>query len=161
MQPEALPDDPQAYRELCDKLAILSLPLPKGKPSSPKGEQWRGKTYSLESNELKLESVAIHFGEARNTFIMRDGRGEHSVQVGYATWLKGTTSLHGPGVEPVAACGAWTAEDTYEVRLCYYGDAICPVFRFHYKSGGLQLEVEPNVSWEPITVTTITGRVAG
>ncbi|GHO60284.1 serine hydrolase domain-containing protein [Ktedonobacter robiniae] len=161
MQPEALPADPQAYGGLYDKLAILSLPLPKGQPSSPKAEQWWGKTYKLESNDLKLESVAIKFGDERGTLIVRDERGEHSMQVGYATWLKGTTDMRGHGDEPVAACGAWTAEDTYEVRICYYEGVFCPVFRFHYTSGELQLEVEPNASWGPTTVTTITGRVVG
>jgi CubicO group peptidase (beta-lactamase class C family) len=161
MQPEALPANPRAYGELYDKLALLSLPLPKGQPSSPRAEQWRGKTYKLESNDLKLESVAIKFGYERGTLIMGDERGEHSIQVGYATWLKGITDRRGHGDEPVAACGAWTAEDIYEVRVCYYEGEFCPVFRFHYTGSEVQLEVEPNVSWDPTTVTTITGRVAG
>lgn len=161
MQPEALPADPQAYGKLYDKLAVLSLPLPKGQPSSPKVEQWWGKTYKLENNDLKLESVAIKFGDEHGTLIVRDERGEHPMQVGYATWLKGTTDMRGHGDEPVAACGAWTAEDTYEVRVCYYEGVFCQVFRFHYTSGELQLEVEPNVSWGPTTVTAITGRVVG
>jgi hypothetical protein len=92
---------------------------------------------------------------------VRDERGEHPMQVGYATWLKGTTDVRGYGDEPVAACGAWTAEDTYEVSVCYYEGVFCPVFRFHYTSGELRLEVEPNVSWDSTTVTTITGCVAG
>jgi hypothetical protein len=161
MQPGALPVDPRAWGKLCDKLAVLSLPLPKGQPLSPRAEQGWGKTYNLESNGLKLESVAIKFGYERGTLIVRDGRGEHPMQVGYATWLKGTTDLRGHGDEPVAACGAWTAEDTYEVRVCYYEGVFCPVFRFHYTSGELQLEVEPNVSWGSTTVLTMTGRVAG
>jgi CubicO group peptidase (beta-lactamase class C family) len=170
MQPEALPADPQACGELCDKLAVLSLPLPKGQPSSPWAEQWWGKTCKLESNDLKLESVAIEFGDDRGTLIVRgdrgtlivrDDRGEHPMQVGYDTWLKGNTDARGHGVEPVATCGAWTAEDTYEVRVCYYEGVYCPVVRFHDTSGALQLEVESNVSWGSTAVTTITGRVAG
>ena len=71
--------------------------------------------------------------------------------------------MRGHGDEPIAACGAWTAEDTYEVRVCCYEDAFCPVFRFHYTSDELRLEVEPNASWdwEPTGVTKITGRVNG
>jgi CubicO group peptidase (beta-lactamase class C family) len=161
MQPEALPADSQAYGEFCDKLAVLSLPLPKGQPSSPKAEQWWGKTYQLGSNDLKLERVAIKFGHECNLLVVNDERGEHPIQVGYRTWLKGTTDVRGLGEEPVAACGAWTAEDTYEVRVCYYERVFCPVLRFRYTGDELQLEVEPNVSWGAVTVTTITGRVAG
>jgi hypothetical protein len=31
--------------------------------------------------------------------------------------------------------------------------------RFHYTRDDLHLDVEPNVAWDPPTVTTITGRV--
>jgi hypothetical protein len=82
------------------------------------------------------------------------------MQVGHGKWLKGTTEMRGHGDEPVAACGAWTAEDTYEVRVCYYEAVFCTVFCLRYASGELQLEVEPNVSWDETTVTTIPGRVA-
>jgi hypothetical protein len=160
MRPEALPQNPQAYRECCDKLAVLSLPLAKGQPSSPRAEQWSGKTYEFESNDLKLESVAVKFGYDRSTLVVRDEGGEHLMEVGNAKWLKGTTDIRGHGKEPVAACGAWTAEDTYEVRVCYYETEFCPVFCFRYKCGELQLDVEPNVSWDQTTVTTIAGRVA-
>jgi CubicO group peptidase (beta-lactamase class C family) len=160
MQPRALPADLQAHDELCEELAVLSLPLPNGRPSSPRAKQWSGKTYRLESNDLKLESVAIKFGDKRSRLVVCVEGREHAVQVGYATWLKGTTDVRGHDNEPIAACGAWTAENAYEVRLCFYEGEYCPVFRFHYKRGQLQLEVEPNVSWEPIKVTTINGRVA-
>jgi len=163
MQPETLPANSQAYNELRDKLAILSLPLAKGQASSPNTRQWSGKTYNLESNHLKFESVAIQFGHRSNTLILCDDLGEHLIQIGTSTWLKGITGVRGRGDEPIAACGAWTAEDTYEVRVCCHEDAYCPVFRFHYTSGELQLEVEPNATWdwEPAGVTKIAGRRTG
>jgi hypothetical protein len=161
MQPRALPADRQAYDELCDELAVLALPLPQGRPSSSRAKQWSGKTYKLESNALKLESIAIKFGNKRSTLSVCVEQREHPVQIGYGTWLNGTTDIRGHDNEPIAACGAWTAENTYEVRLCFYDGEYCPVFRFHYKRGQLQLEIEPNVAWEPVMVTTINGRVAG
>jgi hypothetical protein len=163
MQPKALPADSQSYNKLCDKLAALSLPLVKGQASSPKADQLSGKAYKLESNHLSLKSVAIQFGDSGNTLILRDDRGEHSIPIGTSTWLKGTTGLRARGEEPITACGAWTADDTYEVRVCWTEDAYCPVFRFHYTSDELQLEVEPNATWdwEPAGVTRITGRAAG
>jgi hypothetical protein len=105
MQPEALPADPPAYEELCAKLGLPSLPLPEGQPSSPRAEQWSEITFKLESNDLKLERVAIKFGAERDTMIVRDERGEHSMQVGRGRWLKGTTDARGLADEPVAAGG--------------------------------------------------------
>ncbi len=159
MQPKALPAEPQAYRALRDKLAILTLPVPKGQPSSPGAERWSGKTYELETNDLNIESVTIKFGQEGSTLIVRDERGEHPIQVGYATWLKGTTDVRGNGDEHVAACGAWMTDDTYEMRICYYERVFCPVFRFRYTSGKLQMGAEPNVSWDSRATTTITGHM--
>jgi hypothetical protein len=161
MQPEALPANLQAYDELSAKLRRLSLQLPKGQPSSPRAEQWSEKTYKLETNDLKFESVAIKFGTGCGTVTVRDGRGEHSMRIGRGTWLKGTTDARGYAEEPVAAGGAWTTENTYEVRVCYYEAEFCPLFRFHYTSTELHLEVEPNVSWSSTAPMTITGLAAG
>jgi len=163
LQPESLPANSQAYHELCDKLATLSLPLASGGASSLNAEQWSGKTYRLEDNYFKLESITIRFAERDSTLILRDGRGEHPIQVGYSTWLKGISNARGRGDEPIAASGAWTAENTYEVRLCCTGDAYCPIYRFHYTGDKLQLEIEPNAiwDWEPAGVTKITGRSSG
>jgi hypothetical protein len=160
MHPKTLPADPQGYGALCEKLAALSLPLPNGQPSSPKSNQWPGKTYKLDTNHLKLKSVTIMFNHERSTLSLRDERGEHPIQIGYGAWLKETTNLRGQHNEPIAASGAWTAEDTYEVRLCYYHSFFCPLFRFRYMSRELQIEIEPNVSWTPPAITKITGRVA-
>jgi hypothetical protein len=123
-------------------------------------DRWSGKPYQLETNHLKFETVAIKFNDRRSTLIVRDERGEHPIQAGFRTWLKDTTDLRGYDGEPVAATGAWIAEDTYEIRVCYYHSQFCPVFRLHYVDGELKLEVEPNVSWSAPTMTTITGRVA-
>jgi hypothetical protein len=91
---------------------------------------------------------------------MRDERDEYPIHVGSDSWLTGTVDVRGQGNEPVAACGAWTAEDVYEVRVCFYAGVFCPVFRFSDASGVLRLDVEPNVSWDPPPAATIAGRVA-
>jgi CubicO group peptidase (beta-lactamase class C family) len=161
MQTEALPANPQAYGELREKLAVLSLPLPNGQLSAPGAEQRSGKIYKLESNDLNLESIAIKFSQEAGTLIIGDERGEHPIQVGYATWLKGTTDVRGHVDECVAACGAWTADNSYEVRICYCESMFCPVFRFHYIDSDLQLEVEPNVWWGNPTLRRIKGTARG
>lgn len=159
IQPDRLPAGPAAHGKLSDKLAALSLPLPEGKPLSPNAGQWSEKTYTLEENELQFERVAVRFSDQSSTVTIRNQHGEHQIEAGYGTWNQGITGARGFGDEPVAASGAWTAEDTYEVRICYTRGEFCPVLRFHYTNGELQLEVEPNVSWGPTEVKTITGRV--
>lgn len=157
MQPAALPANPQAQNQLCDKLANLSLPLPQGEPTSALAANWSGTEYRLESNELHLESVAIEFGDARSTLSVRDDRGEFRIEVGNGTWSHGAVRGHGNGAEPLAACGAWASEATYEVRVCYTEREIGSVLRFHYDNGELQLTVEPNVSWGSTEIRSISG----
>jgi hypothetical protein len=157
LQPEALPANPQAYAELCDKLASLSLPLTQGQPSSPLAEPYSGKTYDLEDSELQLASVTLEFGEEQSKLIVRGERGEYAIQIGYGAWQRGHS---GYSDEPVAACGAWTAVDTYEIRLCHTTRVYCPIFRFHFSDNQLQLEVEPNVFWGLTGIRRITGHLA-
>mgnify|MGYP001022096164 CR=1 FL=1 len=78
--------------------------------------------------------------------------------VGYGAWLKGMSDLRGRGEEPIAACGAWTADDTYEARVAYYESEVGLVLRCHYGDDQVRLEVAPNVSWGSTDPTTIIGR---
>ncbi|MFN8484887.1 MAG: serine hydrolase [Anaerolineae bacterium] len=161
MQPSALPDDAQAYGALRDKLAALALPLPLGQPTSADMAQWSGTTYHLEPNDLKIANVTMEFNDDGSAaLVLLDERGGHAAPVGYGEWARGTGNLRGRGDEPVAACGAWTTEDTYEVRMAYYESEVCPVLRFRYAGDELELEVAPNVSWGPIDPVVIVGRAA-
>jgi len=157
MQLEALPADPRAYGELCERLATLKLPLPEGEATSPGVVNWWGKTYQLEQSDLQLTRVAFEFNSEYSTLTLGDNDGLQSIQVGHGMWLKGTTNVRGQVGEPIAACGAWTNEDTYEVRICFYESEFCPVLRFHFTNGELQLEGTPNVSWGSVTPKKITG----
>ncbi|MFT3890051.1 MAG: serine hydrolase [Anaerolineales bacterium] len=159
MKSDVLPAESSDYEELRDKLAALSLPMADGSASSPKADQWSGKVYKLEANPFNLESVTLQFGESNSTLILRDARGEHPIQIGHSTWSNGISNMRGRGDEPVAASGAWIADDTYEVRVCCTGDNYCPVFRFYYQGGELHFETEPNATWdwEPSGVTKILG----
>jgi hypothetical protein len=160
MQAQSLPANPQACDELRARLAGLSLPLPDGQFSSPRAATVHGKSYVLAANDLQLKSAAIEFGAEVDTLTLCDERGPHRVQIGHGSWMNGTANLRGVGDEPVAACGAWTDDDTCEVRICIQESEVCPVLRFRFEAGqfaALHLEVEPNVSWGDTAVVTIAG----
>lgn len=159
MRPEPLPvTNVPALKE---KLANLSLPVVQGQASSSWAAKCAGKTYTLAQNELLLDSVTLEFAEGGSTMIVQDPRGGHPIPVGYGEWKQGKTDARGYGDDPVAACGAWTAEDTYEVRLCYTERVFCPRFRFHFTGDELQLEMEPNVFWADTNVRRIAGKMQG
>lgn len=157
LQPAPLPANPPAYAALCNKLANLSLPLAVGQPSSPLAKEYSGKTYQVADDELRLKSIALEFGDAQSKLLVSDARGDHIIQIGHGVWQSGQSSYSD---EPVAACGAWTAVNTYEIRLCYTTRVYCPILRFHFADDKLQLEVDPNVFWGLAHIRTITGYTA-
>lgn len=159
--PNPLPADPVAQGELTGTLAALTLPLPNGQPSSPRAAEWSGQMYALEPNDLHFERVALTFGSDRSTLTLRSEYGNSSFPVGHGAWLPGHANLRGKGGQPVAACGAWTSDDTFEVRICLTEDVYCPVFLFHYGKDGLRLDVKANASWGAATATAIVGRKVG
>ena len=160
MKSEPLPVDPKAKKALHDKLQRLTLPLPPGKPTSPNTKRWSGIPYQLEQNELQLTHVILEFGEKDNKLTFQVADYKHVIQVGSNTWFEGTISTR-VDEEHIAACGAWTSENSYEVRICFIEGEFCPIFRFHFSGNQLQLELEPNVSWEEVVITTINGIKSG
>ena len=161
MRPEPLPADPRSHDELRETLTTLALPLPQGEAKSPGAASWSGVTYELEGNDLGVTAVALAGDTDRATLTVRNEHGEYAVPVGHGAWLAGTANLRGTGDEPVAACGAWTAADTFETRLCLTESEQGFALRFRFSGDELRLEVEPNVSWGPPGVMNITGHVAG
>lgn len=169
MQPDALPANDAAQAELREALAALTMPLPEGMSSSPVAGQVSGIMYGLDSNDLGIERVTAAFERDRATVRYRIDGTDHTLAVGYGAWLDGVSTMPGDGGrrgpalgdEPVAAAGAWTSDDTFEVRTCFYEGVFCPIFRFHFSGDSLAFEFAPNVSWAGTETSTISGRNAG
>ncbi len=159
MQPAALSANAQAHDALCGKLKSMALQTAQGQPVSPLATGISGKTYLLAQNDLKVQSVSITFNATGSHLVVCDERGEHQVNAGYGTWLRGQTDLFEHGGPKVAASGAWTSEDVYELRMCLYESEFCPTFTFHFAKDELQLQVEGNVSFGPTSFPTLTGHM--
>jgi hypothetical protein len=92
--------------------------------SAPPGVavKWSGKTFTLSTNDQKIETVALEFGGAENsvTLVTRCNGIEQRIVCGKGAWIKGRMTYAALEEQPVAASGAWTADDTYTVRLSFY-----------------------------------------
>jgi CubicO group peptidase (beta-lactamase class C family) len=160
MQPAPLPADGAAQQELTRALADLALPLPGGERSSSLAADVSGKRYLLEPNDQGVESIAFDFGTEGCTISIDDRHGQHRVSCGSGVWLNGTTAF-GQGVSRrVAAAGAWLAEDTYLARLCFYETPFCPTMSCRFARDRLELDYRPNVSFGPLELPQLVGRVA-
>lgn len=133
MKPAALPANAAAQAKLTATLAALALPLAQGQPTSPTAERISGKTFKLEANPLKLESLALNFAKDEARFTANDGAADHEVISGLGKWVRGETAFPGTpprlisggappaGTDhPVAASAAWKDERTFEMTWRYY-----------------------------------------
>jgi hypothetical protein len=155
-----LPEDRAAQAELDRKLAGLSFSPVRGERSSPVAARVSGKTYVLEPNEPKMEAMAFDFGPDESTVTIRDGRGEQQFACGDGAWIEGTLALESDNPRPVAASGAWTAEDTYEIVLCFYETPFRPTITCRFADDRLALDMKVNVSFGPLERPQLVGRIA-
>lgn len=166
----ALPEDAAAQAALKEKLASLSLPVVIGTSTSALASAVSGATYAVEPNGFGIERIRFGFDGSNATITIANAAGEQGVIAGCGVWRPGIAEARvlgrerswssGTAGERMAATGAWTAGDTFELRVCYTEGEVCPILRFRFSDRDVQIEVDPNVSWEEPAVTTLIGHAA-
>jgi len=148
---------PLSQRRLTDRLASLHLPIPSGSPASPLIERVSGRTYQLEANPYHLESIRLDFSTTPGSVTLRAAGVEQRLAFGSAGWLDGVFHGGALGLRPVAACGVWSAPNTFTLQIRYFET---PFFDTHHQtfspdgsevtlSGGLNLSFGPT-KYDPI-----------
>ncbi len=133
MHERPLPRDRHSEDQLQQRFASLVLPPLPGQASSALASRVTDKVFQLDANDLGLESAAFAFGQDRCVLTFKDNLAAHPIACGSGRWSRGETAL--PGTPPrlvsggappkgtkskVAASGAWTDPNTFEVLLRYY-----------------------------------------
>jgi hypothetical protein len=158
MGPSPLPPDSAAQEQLEDKLANLGLVPALGASSSPLAQKASAR-YILEPNEPDVESIAFDFGQAQAIVTVRDPHGERQIACGSGAWIKGTTIDERGQPQKVVASGAWTAEDTYTIKVCLYETPFCPTITCHFEEDRLTYTFRANVSFGPLERPPLVGRI--
>jgi CubicO group peptidase (beta-lactamase class C family) len=160
MKAAALPADAPVQDRLSKKLAGLSLPPQPGRPTSTVARQVSGQVYELPKNDDGLEAIGLETGPG-TTLVVRTAGQERRVPVGHGEWRRGGALPGGSGVEqPVAATGAWTADDTYTVKACLYETPFCRTLSLWFTGRALVLDQEMNVGFGPTKRPQLVGRPA-
>jgi CubicO group peptidase (beta-lactamase class C family) len=163
MQPDPLPEAADANGELQRKLASLVVPTPEGTASSPVAKTVSGKQYRFAANDRKLEMMCMECGEdgGATTLIMRGDGTNQQVVCGHGSWVKGRLAVGRFAEQPVAVCGAWTADDTYTARICFCETPHILTLRLTFSGDEVVLDAEMNVDFGPTRQPPLTGRAAG
>ena len=155
----AIPENPEALASLKKRLASLSLPVPVGAATSPLAATIAGRKFVFEPNDLALESVSLDLAaDGTVTFKTRQFEQDRSVVAGRGQWTPGSFPLSKTSTPEVAVAGAWTADDTYTVKLAQKGQPFLATFRLKFAGDTVTLDREMNVGFGGNKPVTLTGK---
>jgi CubicO group peptidase (beta-lactamase class C family) len=148
---------------LKEKIASLTVPPPPGKPVSPTAARVSGKTYRFEQGSLR--SASFTFGGDRATIALREDDSERKITAGSRSWVRGEFPRDirsiWPATRPagkIAARGAWTAGDTYVLRLCYVETPYVETITCRFAGDEVTLARKMNVSFGQPDAPPVTGK---
>ncbi len=153
-----MPDNSAAQNDLTTKLAHLALAPQSGHLSSPQAAALSDKTFTFAANEQGVEAIRLHFGEAQDQCILQVEGVEYPIACGHGTWLQSPAApMDTWRVGKVAASGAWTADDIYAMKLCFYETPFIATVVCRVDEETLLYNSAVNVSFGPTTRPQLQG----
>ncbi len=157
MQSSPLPADDESGKRLERTLKGLALRPQEG---SARPARVSGKKYLFPANPRKLEAITMETvgDDGSVALLMRlDGRDQRIV-CGRGNWKKGRVAWGSLPEQPAAASGAWTADDTFTARLCFYETPFMITARLKFTGQELRLNSEANVGFGPTKDPELMGK---
>jgi CubicO group peptidase (beta-lactamase class C family) len=157
LQVAPLPADEASNKMLEHTLKHLALRPPDGAGSPAK--VW-GKKYAFPANRRKLEAIMLQNDgkDGAVTLVARFDGVEHRIACGRGAWQKGRAAWGALREQPVAAGGAWTAEDTFTARLCFYETPFILTVRLQFSGDEVRCQSESNVGFGPTKEAPLVGK---
>lgn len=157
LQATSLPADATAHHRLSAKLASLSLRKPVAVATPPRARSLAGQRYVFPVNPHGIESLALQAipgadGEAAIT--LQIAGKEERIAVTGGAWRKGMLTTG-----PMAASGAWTADDTFTLEIVRSGTPFSTRYQMRF-SGEEEVVLESGGNLGPPSakLPAITGR---
>jgi CubicO group peptidase (beta-lactamase class C family) len=157
LKSSALAADDDARKKLQEKLKGLSLRPQEGNASAAKVSS---KKYEFPTNDRKLESIILESdGKDGATIIVTQINGvEQRISCGSGKWHKGKAAWGLLATQPVAASGAWTEDDTFAAKLCFYETPFIFTVRLKFSGDEARCDVESNVGFGPVKQAQLVGK---
>jgi len=159
LQSKPLDADEDSDKKLTDTLQGMTLHPQLGSATPRVAAKWAGKSFLLSTNDQKLESVALEFGGPNEavTLVLRCHGMDQRIACGKDSWIKGRMTYANFEEQPVAASGAWTADDTYTVKLSFYETPFRLTLALKFTDDKLFYDCEYNVNFGPTTQPQLIG----
>ncbi len=168
LKPTRLPENAVARRKLEAKLASLLVKLPSGQPTTPLASRVAGKWFEFPENNRGVKAVSFDFNASSAALIVRTTGGEIRTPVGIGSWSKSRNGfangldkfLSVPEQPLVAASGAWSADDVFNVKLVLYQTPFYSALAFKFDGDRLLFDSEHNVAFGPRNLPQLVGQAA-
>lgn len=156
----ALPADAATNAKLATKLKGLTLKTQAGTAAlSPSVKALVGKTYTFGENSQSMESIVMNAADGNGTvsLTIKIAGTDQQISAAPNTWRKGTLNIRGVS-DPIAASGAWTAPDTYTLKIARYRTPFMATYRLKFAGDQLAAEIEQNVGAADARILQIVGK---
>jgi CubicO group peptidase (beta-lactamase class C family) len=168
MKPARLPEDAAARQRLETKLKGLTVRLQTGQPTSTLAAKVSGRWYDFPENDRGIKALSFDFKKGSPALNVRTAAGETRTPVGLGSWVKSRggfangldKALSVPAPPLIAAAGAWTADDTYTLKLVLYETPYYSTLTFRFDGERLLLDSEHNVWFGPTKLPQLVGQAA-
>ena len=101
-----------------------------------------GRQYAFAENEQNIETISFDFGK-KTTYSISVSGSSHDIPVGSGSWALSDQGDMGL----VAASGAWTAEDTYVLKIYYRETPYSSQITYHFDGDQVTYDEEYHVSF--------------
>jgi CubicO group peptidase (beta-lactamase class C family) len=149
-----LPADDAAHAKLGERLKGLALRMPEGSARPAKAT---AKTFTFPVNDRKLESISLVEADGGVTLVAKVNGAEQKVSCGRGSWTKGRAAWGPQSEQPVAAAGAWTADDTFTAKLCFTETPFVHTIRLKFAGDEVKFESDANVGFGATKTGPLTG----
>jgi CubicO group peptidase (beta-lactamase class C family) len=160
MKHDPLPPDSEGDRKLQAKLASLAMPIQKGVASAHIPQEISGKKFTFPANRQKVEMLGLEFGSPGDNVTLVgkfNGGAEQKIGCGNGEWKKAGVAFGTFPERPAAVCGAWTADDTYTAKICFYETPFVLTISFHFSQDKLHFDPTWNVGFGPTKPGQLVG----
>jgi hypothetical protein len=157
MKTSSLAPDDEARERLERRLKGLAVRPQEG--SGSPAEVW-GKKYVFPANQRTLETVTLESDpeDGTVTLVTRFDSVEQRVACGRGAWRKGRAAWGSLPQQPVAASGAWTEDNSFTAKLCFYETPFIVTVRLTFSGKELQYNAESNVGFGPTKEAQLVGK---
>src|SRR5689334_10245135 len=166
MKSGRLPENAAARRQLEARLAALKMKFPSGSASSPISSTGSCKSFECADNDRGIKALSFDFNSTAPVLTVRSAAGDSRLTVAADRWstdralfTNGVDRILAVPANPlVATSGAWTAPDTFTVKIVLPETPFYSTLNFKFDGDRVVFDAEHNVSFGPTKLPQLTGQ---